>query len=106
MTDTLPKYRHHQSVPTRVDAAWLKGYEAGRAEKHERLAIVAVIVGTLVLLRTHLARWGVAFLPWALVAALVIIPLAVLVVACVFTCREIAHLITWARHNRPEPPEP
>jgi hypothetical protein len=48
MSDNL--YRHHQSAPDRVDAAGLKGYEAGKADTC-KLAALAIVIGVFVALR-------------------------------------------------------
>jgi hypothetical protein len=81
MIDTLPQYRHHQSVPDRVDRAWGLGYESGKAERAERLAIVAVVLSALAFLRGRRVPWFLA--PWVFIFAVAAVVPVLFVLACV-----------------------
>jgi hypothetical protein len=83
MSDNL--YRHHQSVPDRVDAAWLKGYEAGKADVR-KLAGLAIVVGAFVALRRSRIHWA-ACLAIALAVALYVIPVLLIAMVVRVGCR-------------------
>jgi hypothetical protein len=101
MADTLPKYRHHMAVPDRVDRAWLQGYESGKAERAERLAIVAVVLSALAFLRGRRVPFFLA--PWVLILAVAAVVPVLFVLACVLAIRAGKAVVRW-RRNRPSPP--
>ncbi|MBF6558175.1 MAG: hypothetical protein IVW52_18880 [Acidimicrobiales bacterium] len=74
MTDTL--YRSTSPVSHRVDIAWRRGYETGRAEGR-KLAVVALAVAVLTLWRHPAVRGHTHLIPWTLVGSLVALSLMI-----------------------------
>lgn len=65
------RYVSDTPVSARVDRAWLIGYEAGRAERAERLAIVSLAISVFTLWRQRRIRSHWYLLPWAIIFSLV-----------------------------------
>lgn len=68
MSENVAPYRSHQSVPTRVDAAWNRGYEAGIADARRLFGLVFVVWAFGALRRKGISVLGVV----AIVAVLAV----------------------------------
>ena len=85
-------YQSNQSVPHRVDIAWQRGYETGRAE-WKRLAPVALLLGLFAVARHRHVPVPIKVAVWygAMLATLILLVLTPVAVVVVLTVLVIRH---------------